>query len=83
MTGETTKLELSNDEVHYFLTFRKHQDIIMRIIESGILNIRNGQAVMSFNNDGVLQEIKITIVAYRRAHEKFNNKSQDGRTVEN
>ena len=66
MGEDKISLELTSQEAKDFLIFRQFQNKIQAIIASGIFNIRNGKAVLSFNNDGDLMNVETIIIAYQR-----------------
>lgn len=63
---EMVRLDLPVREAALFVQFQKHHDKIMTLLESGILDLKNGTATLAFNNDGVLTNIETTKIAFRR-----------------
>ena len=59
-------IELSEEEAQQFIAFRKHQADFVSLINTGVFNIRNGSAILSFNKDGVLDSVQITIIGFKR-----------------
>lgn len=45
---------------------RKYKEVIDILIINGIMNIRNGKAILNFDHEGVLQEIEVNLKKYRR-----------------
>ena len=55
------------------------REIIHTLIANGCLNIRNGRAIIHFDNDAVLQQIEIEHIKWRRPKQFINlnsNKEQ-------
>ena len=44
----------------------RQQDIIQTLIAKGVFDLKNGNAILSFNNDGELMNIKIEQNVYRK-----------------
>ncbi|WP_457635785.1 hypothetical protein [Persephonella sp.] len=44
----------------------KQREKIEAILEAEVLELKNGKGILNFNNDGVLMEIKIEKVSYKR-----------------
>jgi len=61
----TVQIELSNKEAEEFVLYRKYQDSIKKILDSGVLNLRNGSAVLHFDGEGTLKEIREERVSYK------------------
>ena len=67
MTGETLiKIELEESEAQLFLEFQKNYEVFKILSDSGVLNIKNGSATLSFNLEGRLDIIHINIVGFKR-----------------
>lgn len=67
MTGETQiKIDLNEKDAQLFLEFQKNYELFSTLVSSGVFNIRNGNAIMSFNPEGRLDSIQITIVGFKR-----------------
>lgn len=66
MTGETVKIELTNDEATQFVAFRKHQDLFFLLYNAGVFNVKNGEVVIHFNQDGTIMQINTTSLMFRR-----------------
>ena len=60
------KVFLPPAEVALFIQFRENQDVFKLLKDAGVFNIKSGQAVLSFNADGVLTDIDINRKAFRR-----------------
>lgn len=61
-----TTIELSEQDALLFMQFQKHYGTFSTLLQSGALNIRNGNAVINFDKDGVLREINLHIVGYKK-----------------
>lgn len=70
MQDPLVSIELTTQEAEVFMLFREHQDLFTALISSGIHNIRNGKAILSFNNDGTLMDIGVEYKAYRKKVDK-------------
>lgn len=67
-----TKIEIADDEAKNFLFFREHQQELEALIKAGIFNVRGGQAVLNFNKDGVLMNIKIEMITWHKTKSDDN-----------
>lgn len=68
-----TAVELTPADAELFRRFREHQRTFAELLESGVFETRNGQALLSFNQDGTLMTIEVSQTIFRR-------KRQDGLT---
>ena len=59
------KIELSEEDAELFKIFRKYQDQIQRLKDDGILELRQGKAVIHKGMDG---EVKMTEVIIIKRH---------------
>lgn len=59
-------LELPAEEAELFKKFREHQEFFSILLNSRLFEIRNGKALLNFNADGVLTEIKANVTTYKR-----------------
>lgn len=59
-------IELSTEEASLFVDFRKYQDTFTLLQQSGVFNVRNGQAVLSFDHQGILQQVEFNVIGYKR-----------------
>lgn len=69
-TGETQtiKIEISELDARLFLEFQKNYDTFSTLLQSGIFSIRNGNAVINFDKEGVLREITLHTIGYKKGH---------------
>lgn len=70
--NEMLTLELQDNEAEAFKTFRKHQDQIEAIIQSGALNVRKGDVIMSLSAEGTITKIDVHMNAYIRRNGTVN-----------
>lgn len=61
-----TIVELTQRDAELFREFREHYRILELVIGSEIIGLKNGKAILSFNSDGDLANIKIEKVVYKR-----------------
>lgn len=67
MTGDPLiKIELSEQDARLFMEFQKNYDTFSTLVQSGAFNIRNGSAVINFDKEGVIREINLHIVGYKK-----------------
>lgn len=66
MTGESNiTVELSEDEAHLFVLFRKHQKVFTDLLDSGVLDLKNGTATIGFDHQGKLRQIRIDKIVFK------------------
>lgn len=68
-TGElqdNVTLNLTPSDAQMFLEYRKNQDAFQTLVQSGVFNVRNGQAVLSFDHVGSLIQVDFNVIAYKR-----------------
>ena len=41
-------------------------DLLQTLVDAGVFTVKNGQAILSFNQDGIMMTIEIRTNAYRR-----------------
>lgn len=63
---QTTNIELSEIDARLFVEFQKNYNTFCILQNSGVFNIRNGNAVVHFNRDGVLCEVDVNTVNYKK-----------------
>ena len=63
---EKIKVEMTEEEVKSFVSFRKNQDLFQLLDNAGVFAMRNGKATLNFDAMGGLEEIKIDILRYKR-----------------
>lgn len=61
-----TTIQLTKQDAELFLVFREHQDFFDRIIHEKIHLMTNGNAILSFNNQGQLAKVKLEQIVYKR-----------------
>lgn len=59
-------VELTEFDAKLFLEFQKNYNIFSTLVQSGVFNIRNGNATINFDKDGVIREIDFHIVGYKK-----------------
>ena len=59
----TTRIELTNEDAELFKLMQRHHDALRALL---VADIRNGEAHLFFNNDGVLMDVRIIVNAYHR-----------------
>lgn len=59
-------LELTDPEALAFRLFREHQDTFVEMLRGGVFDVKNGVAVLNFDQAGVLTEIRKNVVTYKR-----------------
>ena len=59
-------LELSPSDAALFIEFRKRQAVFQTLIEQGVFGVRNGKAILNFNNDSVLTKISYDYTGWER-----------------
>jgi len=58
-------ITLTNEEAVAFKLFRQHQDMFCTLLESGMHQLSNGTATISFDSDGTLRKIRLEQVVYK------------------
>lgn len=48
---------ISPQEAMQFRNFQKHHDLFLLLVNKGVFDIRNGSAVLHFDNNGIIQKI--------------------------
>lgn len=69
MTGEKPikiTVELSELDAQLFIEFQKNHDTFLTLAQSGVFNIRNGNAVINFDKEGTIREISFNIIGYKK-----------------
>lgn len=72
MTGEqptnmnVVSVELSELEAKRFIEFQKHYDSFSIMLEAGVFGLRNGKAIVGFDEGGTLCDIDFDIKRYKR-----------------
>lgn len=57
-------IELQDQEAELFKSFRKHQTQFETLISNGVFEVRKGQAILSFSNEGTITDIDIHVKAF-------------------
>lgn len=66
--NELIKIELNEEDASLFRQFRENQDTFKTFIKNGVFNIRNGTALLNFDNLGNLTQIDINVVMYKKGY---------------
>lgn len=59
-------IDLTEDDALLFRAFRQHQDNFSTLLARGVFNVRGGKAIINFDPEGVISEIKFDITGYKR-----------------
>lgn len=59
-------IELQDPDALAFRLFREHQDSFVAMLKAGVFETRNGVAILNFNSEGVLTEIRKDVLTYKR-----------------
>ena len=59
-------LNLSDQDAELFLLFRKYQDMFDVLDKAGVFRVKNGKAVLNFDQNGVLSDIECTQKTFKR-----------------
>lgn len=62
------EIKLENVSENDTIRFRES---IHTLIGQGVLNIRNGKAVLHFDSDGVLKQIEVDFIKWKKLQENF------------
>ena len=68
---KTITLFVSEEEAKKFIEYQKNFLMFNLLLEKGVFNIKNGSAVLNFDNEGVLQNIQRADFLYSRKHESY------------
>lgn len=61
----TTMIEITHEELAAIMQLQKHYTDIATLIESGVFEFKNGQAVIHRDQDGKLRKVDINITRFR------------------
>ena len=61
-----TILELTDYEAETFILFQKHRKFFEVLLENNVHVMRDGNAILSFNNDGDLAKVRLEQVVYKK-----------------
>jgi len=59
-------IELTDKEAELFLVFREHQEMFKVLIDKKVHKMSNGNAILSFNSQGQLAQVRFEQIVYRR-----------------
>jgi hypothetical protein len=59
-------IELPEPEAELFKRFREHQAQFETLMTGGVFDVRKGQAILSFSNEGTITDIDIHVKAFVR-----------------
>jgi hypothetical protein len=59
------KIELTIPDIDIKETAR-YQEILVALISSGALNLKNGKSILHFDSDGVFQGVQLDYWAFKR-----------------
>lgn len=65
MTNKTN-VELTDEEAHSFLEWRRNQENWDILEKSGVFRISNGSAEIHFNNLGLISSVDTHLMSFRR-----------------
>jgi hypothetical protein len=60
---------IADEEATQFLLFQQHYEPFTILVDSGVFDIRNGSAILHFDNQGILQAVNRADVLYSRRHQ--------------
>jgi len=60
-----TTIELTDYEAETFLTFQKNKGLFDVLISERIHEMKNGNAILSFNESGILAKVQVEQVVYK------------------
>lgn len=67
MIGEKlTNIQLSDRDIERFKTFCQYHDVFEALLKGGVFDLKWGKAVLDFNVEGLLMDIKVTRTTYRK-----------------
>lgn len=64
-TGDTIKIELSNQEAEMFRTYMQFHDNLVAVIKSGALTVKNGKAILNFNHEGKICDVELSYHTFK------------------
>lgn len=68
---KTITLFVSEEEAKKFIEYQKNYSMFNLLLEKGVFAIKNGSAVLNFDNEGILQNIQRADFLYSRKHESY------------
>lgn len=66
MSETSTSPPPLDDGLVQFRMKKAEADLLQVLVDSGVFAVKNGQAILSFNQDGTMMTIEIRTNAYRR-----------------
>jgi len=66
MTETSTSPSPLDDGLVQFRMKKIEADVLQVMVDAGVFAVKNGQAILSFNQDGTMMTIEIRTNAYRR-----------------
>lgn len=66
MTGEITKLEITEEDARLFIAFQANYESFKKLCASRVFDIKNGKAILNFDNTGELQTIELQYYTYKQ-----------------
>ena len=61
-----TTLQLTDEEARLFVLFRQHQEMMQALLSANVFQTKNGQAILHFNHLGILMQVEVHTVAFRK-----------------
>ena len=62
----TANIILTDQDARLYEQFCKHYNTFKTLVDSGVFEVKDGQAVIIFDHDGVLKDINVTSKVYTR-----------------
>jgi len=59
-------VELTEEEAKALIEYRKNQELFSILHQSGVFSVRNGKAILNFDAQGGLEEVKLDLIRYKR-----------------
>jgi hypothetical protein len=63
------KIILSEEDAKRWIEYQKNYNTFVLMLERGVFDIKNGSALLNFDNQGILQNIQRSDYLYSRKHE--------------
>jgi len=61
-----TKIFLTEHDARLFMEFRRVQDTFDKLIQGGVLNMKNGQAIIHFDEVGTIKKIDLIQTTFKQ-----------------
>lgn len=68
MNPNTTAIFLTDEEIAQFLIFQQNYASVSTMIDAGVLSIKNGKAIVSFDYLGRVADIELQYHTFRLKH---------------